>query len=34
VGAFVAAVAGFLGVGASEPIDGEHVLAAFPRAVF
>ena len=33
VDAFVAAVAGFLGVGAGEPIDGEHVLAAFPGTI-
>ena len=34
VGALVAAVAGFFGVFAGEPIECEEILAAFPGAVF
>ena len=34
VGALVAAIAGFFGVFAGEPIEREEILAAFPRAVF
>lgn len=34
VGALVAAVAGFFGVFAGEPIKGEEILAAFPGTIF
>lgn len=34
VGTLVAAVAGFFGVFAGEPIEREEILAAFPGAVF
>jgi len=34
VSALVAAVAGFFGVFAGEPVEREHVLASFPGAIF